>query len=59
MSSSEQPHFTLDVIMQLSDPDLVEFIMENQHPEGSFDLELEGWEDLPPSERDPLADRLR
>ena len=49
----------LDDILAFSDTELVRYLQENRHQDGGFDLEFEGWENLPKDQRDNLAQRLR
>ncbi len=58
MSSSEPPKLSLDDILAFSEVELVQYMQQNRHPDGGFDLEFEGWENLSKDQRDQLAERL-
>lgn len=50
---------SLDDILAFCEAELVEYMKRNRRPDGSFDLEFEGWENLLADQRDQLAERLR
>lgn len=58
-SKSSTSNLCVDDILAFSDTDLVLYLHENRRQDGGFDLEFEGWEDLPKDQRDNLAHRLR
>lgn len=49
----------VDDVLALDNAELVEYMKQNLRPDGSFDLEPEGWEKLPKVQRKQLAERLR
>ena len=49
----------VDDILAFSDTELVRYLQEHRRQDGGFDLEFEGWENLPKDQRDNLAQKLR
>ena len=61
MPSFESNSYNLCVedVLAFSDTDLVRYLQDNRRLDGGFDLEFEGWENLPKDQRDNLAQRIR
>ncbi|KHN96185.1 uncharacterized protein MAM_06033 [Metarhizium album ARSEF 1941] len=45
--------------MSFDDVELVQYMMPNQRPDGGFELEFDGWEELPEDQRDALVEKLK
>ncbi|KAI8958177.1 hypothetical protein F5Y11DRAFT_50777 [Daldinia sp. FL1419] len=61
MASPEPAIARLSVndILTISEAELVQYMKQNRQPDGDFNLDLDGWENLPKNQRDQLAERLR
>ncbi|KAI0007055.1 hypothetical protein F4779DRAFT_593482 [Xylariaceae sp. FL0662B] len=46
-------------VLAFNSAELVQYIKQNRRLDGSFDLELDGWETLPKAQRAGLAEKLR
>ena len=57
--SSAVPGLGVGDVLAFNDAELVQYMEQNQQPDGGFDLEFEGWEKLPKDQREQLAERLR
>ncbi len=58
-SESSTSKLCVDNVLAFNDTQLVRYLEENRRQDGGFDLEFEGWENLPKDQRDNLAQRLR
>ncbi|KAI1498084.1 hypothetical protein F5X99DRAFT_432308 [Biscogniauxia marginata] len=58
-SGHTTPKLSVDDILTFSDAELTKYMQENRHGDGSFNLQFDGWKDLPKDQRDNLAQRLR
>ena len=56
---SNSGNLCVEDVVALSDPDLVRYLQENRRHDGGFELEFEGWENLPKDQRENLGQRLR
>lgn len=61
MASTEAATVTLSVdeIAAMSDTELGRFMTKHRHPDGGYELPVDGWDKLPKDERDRLAERLK
>ncbi|KAK7403871.1 hypothetical protein QQX98_010375 [Neonectria punicea] len=61
MASTEAATATLSVdeIAAMSDAELGQFMTKHRHPNGGYELPIDGWDKLSKDERDRLAERLK
>ncbi|RMD43977.1 hypothetical protein DV735_g1088, partial [Chaetothyriales sp. CBS 134920] len=61
MASPEAATVTLSVdeIAAMSDAELGQFMTKHRHPDGGYELPVDGWDKLSKDERDHLAERLK
>ncbi|KZZ99638.1 hypothetical protein AAL_02210 [Moelleriella libera RCEF 2490] len=59
LAESATPSLSVDDVLAFDDAELVEYMKQTVRDDGGFDLEFEGWENLPNDQRDRLAERLR
>lgn len=61
MASSEPatPKLSVDDILAFGETELAHYMRQNYYPDRGFDLDFEGWENLPKDQRDQLAERLK
>ncbi|KAI5927161.1 hypothetical protein F4810DRAFT_432878 [Camillea tinctor] len=53
------PKVSVDDIQSFSEAELIQYLEEHRRPDGNFNFQLEGWDDLPKAQRDSLAQRFR
>ena len=61
MSSTEvlcNKEVPVAVVMAMGDDDLSRFMLEHRHPDGSFQLPVDGWDRLSVVDRESLAAKL-
>ncbi|KAK3305051.1 uncharacterized protein B0T15DRAFT_187720 [Chaetomium strumarium] len=59
-SNPMTPRLTVNDILNFSDTELVQYMKQNRHADGGFDLgEVDGWENLAKEQREQLARRLK
>lgn len=46
-------------VLAFTDEELVQFMQKHLRPDGNLELPIDGWDKLPISERNCLAERLR
>ena len=46
-------------LLDLSDAQLARFMEEHRRPNGNFELPVDGWDELSPTQRSHLAERLK
>lgn len=56
---SATANLCVDDVLAFDDAELFQYMKQNHHPDGGFDLEFDGWETLPKDQRDRLAEKLR
>lgn len=61
MASTEATTVVLSVdgIAAMSDVELGHFMTKHRHPDGGYELPIDGWDKLSKDERDRLAERLK
>lgn len=61
MASTEAVTVTLSVdeVAAMSDAALGQFMTKHRHPDGHYELPIDGWDKLSKDERDRLAERLK
>lgn len=58
-SKSATPKLCAYDVLDFDDAQLVQYMKQNQRPDGAYELECDGWEELPKDQQDRLAEKLR